>query len=94
MYVDYVLGIMVGMWAPEPPQEPYNENLSTSEAGVIVIEQDSSDSEDDSPGYDGYQLLAQAPHDLPSSGNEDTDVSGWEQWFLVMYCKRIINFKN
>lgn len=66
---------MVGMWAPEPPQEPYNENLSTSEAGVIVIEQDSSDSEDDNPDYSGYQLLAQAPHDLPSSGNEDTDDS-------------------
>jgi hypothetical protein len=78
MYVYYVLGVMVRMWVPEPPQEPYNENLSTSGAGVNVIEQDSSDSEDDNPGFSGYQLLAQAPHDLHSSGNDDTDVSDWE----------------
>jgi len=66
---------MVGMWTPEPPQEPCNENLSTAEAGIVMVEQDSSDSEDEIAVNGGYQLLAQVPTDLPNSENEDLDVS-------------------
>jgi hypothetical protein len=66
---------MVGMWTPEPSREPYDENLSTAEVGIVTAEQDSSDSEDENPVYGGYQLLSQVPTDLPNSGNEDADVS-------------------
>jgi hypothetical protein len=82
---------MVGMWTPEPPQEQYNENLSTAEAGIVVVEQDSSDSEDENPVHSGYQLLAQAPSDLLNTVNEDLDVSDLEQWFPFIFLKGIIN---
>jgi hypothetical protein len=72
---------MVGMWTPEPPQEPYKENLSTADIGIVVVEQDSSDSEDENPVYSGYQLLAQVPNGLIIAANEDMDVSDMEQWF-------------
>lgn len=66
---------MVGMWTPEPSREPYDENLSTAEVGIVMAEQDSSDSEDENAVYSGYQLLTQVPTDLPNSGNEDVDDS-------------------
>ncbi|PNF16766.1 hypothetical protein B7P43_G00885 [Cryptotermes secundus] len=66
---------MVGMWTPEPSREPYDENLSTAEVGMVVAEQDSSDSEDENLVYGGYELLSQVPTDLPSSGIEDVDDS-------------------
>jgi hypothetical protein len=68
---------MVGMWTPEPPQEQYNESLSTAEAGIVMVEQDSSDSEDENLVHNGYQLLAQAPNDLHII-NEDVNVSDLE----------------
>jgi hypothetical protein len=79
---------MVGMWTPEPSREPYDENLSTAEVGIVMAEQDSSDSEDENPVYGGYQPLTQVPTELPNSGNEDTDVSDLEQWFILMLEKR------
>ncbi|XP_069686760.1 male-enhanced antigen 1 isoform X2 [Periplaneta americana] len=71
---------MVGMWTPEPPREPCNENLSTAGAGIVVVEQESSDSEDEIAAYSGYELLPQIPIEPPDSGSEDVDdaVSGGE----------------
>jgi hypothetical protein len=83
---------MVGMWTPEPSGEPYDENLSTAEVGIVMAEQDSSDSEDENPIYGGYQLLTQVPADHPNSGNEDADVSDLKQWFTLMFVERIVKF--
>ncbi|XP_021938109.1 uncharacterized protein LOC110838814 [Zootermopsis nevadensis] len=66
---------MVGMWKPEPPHEEYDENLFTAETGIVVVEQDSSDSEDEDAVHSGYQLLAQGPNDLNNTENEDDSVS-------------------
>jgi hypothetical protein len=79
---------MVGMWTPEPSREPYDENLSTAEVGIVMAEEDSTDSEDENLVYSGYQLLTQVPTDHPNSGHEDTDVSVLEQWLVLMFEKR------
>lgn len=67
---------MVGVWTPEPPREPGNENLSTAGAGIVVVEQDSTDSEGEDPAYTGYELLSQLPPDQPDSASDDTDDAG------------------
>ncbi|PSN43323.1 hypothetical protein C0J52_17728 [Blattella germanica] len=66
---------MVGKWTPEPPREPYNENLSTCGVDIVVIEQDSTESEDEDMAYSEYELLPQIPPDGTDSGIDDVDIT-------------------
>lgn len=68
---------MVSSWLPEPPNGSPGDEIEATD-DITLPGSDTSDTEDDELGYEGYEPLPLGPHDMdnePSSEDEEMDIT-------------------